>query len=166
MIFTMPELKQAALTDPGVSLGRSAVEPHPVAVHLINPQHRPVQCGFQLGPGCGVRQPIQDIGQPIVAQVQRAHRLAQTGGQRVAVRLHPRLDMGQAVIALRNDKRQPHRHHIAQTQVAFPVTMGRIELIQQGWKLHLVDLGQYHREVVDAFDVKQADHLVQHRGYR
>ena len=123
MVFTLPELKQTALAHPRIGLGRGAVEPHPVVAYVIDPQHRPVQRGFQLGPGRGVGQPIQHIRQSIIAKVQRAHRLAQTRRQRVEMRLHPGLDMGQAVIALREHKGQPHRHHVAKTQVAFPVAM-------------------------------------------
>ena len=77
VIFTMPELKQAVLVDRGVGLGRGAVnaDRRRRLAQIINPQDHPVERRFDLGPRVGLRQPIQQVSQPIIAEVQRANRL-------------------------------------------------------------------------------------------
>ena len=162
----MPQLKQPVLVDLGVGLGRSAVDADRLVglAQIVNPQQHPIDPRFHRRPGVGLGPPIQQVRQPIIAEVQRANRLAHTRGQRVEALGDPRLDMRQTVIPLRGDKHQPHPRHLAKAQRPLPQTMRRKVLVQQGGNLHLLDLRPQHGQVVHVFHFNQANEVVQHRG--
>jgi hypothetical protein len=75
---------------------------------------------------------------------------------------YPGLDVREAVIALRGDEGQPHGDHLAKAQFALPVAVGRKELVEEGRHVHLLQVSQQHRYVVDSFDFNQTDNLVNH----
>ena len=88
---------------------------------------------------------IQHQSQPIIAEVQRAKGLPHSGRERVEMVFYPGLDMREAVIALRNNKGQPHGDHLAKAQLALPVAVGRKELVEEGRNVHFLQVSQQHR---------------------
>ncbi len=125
-------LALSKLTQPfGCPVGRSrrGVDAHHAARHSIDTQHGLVECAFQRSPACRDVEGVEDRRQPGIGQITRCPRVAEAPPEGALVGGALRLDAIASVVALGQDKGQPHDRRPPQAP-SLPMAMGWEVVVQ------------------------------------
>ena len=133
-----------------MTVGGGTIQANTGRLQVVHAHRVLIQCPLKRTPARIVTQGLQHRGQSVVADVQGVDRLLRACLERVKPLFGPGDHVVQPMVPLGENMRQPEHAHPAQGQ-AHPVTMGREMLVQQGLEPHTVELGQQHRNAIDAF---------------
>ena len=150
MVFAVAKLEQPVFGHAPVTVGGGTIQANAGRLQVIHAQRVLIQGPLTSTPARIITQGLEHRRQPVVADVQGVYRLPGALLERVESLFGPGGHVVQPMVALGENMRQPEHAHPAQAQ-AHPVTMSRKMLVQQGLEPHAVELGQQHRNVIDAF---------------
>ena len=130
MIFRVPPLEQHRQIASPVHFRGGRIQPHPLGRQRIHPHQALGDLLFQRLPDFRQTQPARDFRQPIIAHIQRTHRVPPQARPQVWQLCYPVLHMAHKVVVFAQNMHQPGDHGLARTQ-ALPVPVRRVDLIQQ-----------------------------------
>jgi hypothetical protein len=120
-----PELDVALFIDNlGVAVSGAGIDAKNVRVEVVNPNGVLVEVRFSVWPGISDTEAVEDVGEAIVLEVQRANGLAETGLQGMEVGSNPGLNLIEAMVALGSDEGEPDADDLSEGQLAFPAVPG------------------------------------------
>ena len=99
------------------------IYPRQLGPQVVYAQRLLIERAFKRDPIFGDGQIIEDGRQAIIIELARLEPAAQTAPQSVLVRLDPRLDVRQPVVAFGQDEGQPDNDDPTQAE-ALPITVG------------------------------------------
>ena len=123
---------------------------------MVNADGLLVEVAFEAGEGVVGPQSGQAVRESVVVEVDGKHDLAQEGGEGALVKLDPRVNVMEAVVALGDHKEQPNGEHFPRRERALPVQRGREMPIQSGRQFQTLQGRPQDRQVGHDFDTEQA----------
>src|SRR5579859_5208886 len=146
----MTKLKQAIRAGLDIATDRGTIHPHPTRVQIVDTDQMLTQVPLESLPLLILTQVIQHRGQAVIREIQAAHLVPQASLQAVQTLLRPRFNVIEPMVAFREDVAQPDYTDHSQAQ-PLPVLMGGKMSIQQLAYLHVFQLRQQDRHIVNSF---------------
>jgi hypothetical protein len=127
MILAVPKLEQPF----GRHVGRRRrrVDAYHTALQVVDAQHGLIEFAFKCNPAVSGTQVVEGRRQPIIGQVAWFDLSAEAPTKGTPMGFDPRLDAIESVVALGEDKGQPHDRRPAQTQ-SLPIAIGWEVVVQ------------------------------------
>jgi hypothetical protein len=125
----MPKLQQALLVNWRVRRDRGRIEPYPLRRQVVNADNVLVQSYLKLAAELILSQLIEDPGQPIIAEIERADWPLEARRIHIQSLRHPILDVIETMVARTEDVDLPPDNDLSETKIAFPVRVLWRELV-------------------------------------
>src|SRR5262249_13103105 len=160
VILAVAELEQAPLGE-GLDVGVGGAHIHAKEVRLeaVNPDGVLVDLALAVLPGTVPSQTVEDVGQAVILEVERANGFAQAGPQGVPVGFGPGLKAAEAVVPLGGEEGEPDASNLSEGQLALPAVSGGKVAIEDLVHLQALQQGQQNGDVVHPF------HALDVRGF-
>jgi len=107
-----------------------------------------VEVGLEGVEGFSQGEAVEDVGEPVVVEVQGAEGLAEAGLDSEGVLLCPGLEFVEAVVGLGGEEDEPDTDDLAEGEVAFPEVVGREMAVEQLRHPQALQIGKQDRDVV------------------
>ena len=148
MSLAVPELAQPV----GRHVGgrRRGVDADHASLQVVDAPHRRMACACQRAPTCSVGEVIAARRPPILGEVARSDLASDAPTQGARMGVPPRLDAREPVVALGEEKSQPHHGRPAEAQ-ALPIAVRREVLVHSFGHAHFLKGREDSRDVVDSF---------------
>jgi hypothetical protein len=127
MIFAVSKLEHPF----GRHVGRRrrGVDAYHASLQVVDTQHGLIEFAFKCDPAVSDTQVVEGCRQPIIGQVAWFDLAAEAPAESTPMGFDPRLDAIESVVALREDKGQPHDRRPAKTQ-SLPIAIGQEVVVQ------------------------------------
>src|SRR6266581_9785068 len=148
MILAVPKLEYPF----GRHVGRRrrGVDTYYAPLQVVDAQQGLIEFAFKCDPAVSDTQVVEGRRQPIIGQVAWFDLSAEAPTESTPMGFDPRLDAIKSVVALGEDKGQPHDRRPAKTQ-SLPIAIGREVVVQEFGYTHFLKVRDDGREVVYSF---------------